>query len=114
MTDHPAKREVSVTLATRSIARSAAFYAQLTGREIPVRSGTAEIAPGLLLHQFAVDTLIDDSSVHIIVKDLRATIRRLRLSVTTTEGVPAPIEVRDPDGRVVHVSEDLTRLRPNR
>jgi hypothetical protein len=55
-TAHSTQREADVILATRNLARSAAFYAQLTGRDIPARAGTAEITPGLLLHQSGADT----------------------------------------------------------
>jgi hypothetical protein len=110
----PSEREASVTLATRNIALSATFYAKLTGRDIQVRGGTAEITPGLLLYQFASDTLIDASFVHIAVDDLPATIRRLGLNTTPPDGTPATIEVHDPDGRIVRISEIPARSLPDR
>ncbi len=112
---HSAQREAGVILATRNLARSAAFYAQLTGRDIPVLAGTAEITPGLLLHQSAADTLIDATSVivHITVDNLPATARRLGLDTTTTNGHTTTIEVRDPDGRTVRISQHPASSRPD-
>ena len=103
----PSQREASVILGTRSLARSATFYAQLTGRDIPVRDGTAEITSELLLHQSAADALIDASSVivHITVDNLPAATRRLGLGTASTDGRNATIEVRDPDGRIVRISQ---------
>ena len=103
----PAQREADVMLATHSIARSAAFYAQLTGRDIPVRAGTAEVTPGLLLHQSAAGRLIDGSSVtlHITVDSLPQATRRLGLDTAATSSPTATIEVRDPDGRIVRISQ---------
>ena len=110
----PSQAEANVILSTRSIARSAAFYAQLTGRDIPVRADTAEITPGLLLHQFATDTLIDASSVivHITVDNLPAATRRLGIH-TTADSHP-PFEVRDPDGRIVRISQRPASSRMDR
>lgn len=112
---HSSQCEAEVILATRNIARSAAFYAQLTGRNIPVRAGTAEIIPRLLLHQSAADTLIDATSVivHIPVGNLPATIDRLSLDITATNGHTTTIEVRDPDGRTVRISQYPASSRPD-
>jgi len=112
----PSQREASVILATRSLARSAAFYAQLTGRDIPVRAGTAEITPELLLHQSAADTLVDASSVivHITVDNIPAATRRLGLDTTTADGRTATIEVRDPDGRIIRISQRPTSSQTDR
>ncbi|MGW5646219.1 ADP-ribosylglycohydrolase family protein [Saccharopolyspora sp. NPDC003762] len=106
---HSTQRQAGVILATRSLARSAGFYAQLTGRDIPVRAGTAEITPGLLLHQSAADTLIDASSVivNITVGNLPAAARRLGLDATATDGHTV-IEVNDPDGRTVRITQQPT------
>jgi ADP-ribosylglycohydrolase len=97
----------SVTLATRSLSRSASFYAQLTGRDIPVRGDTAEITPWLLLHQHATDTPIDALSVmvSITVDDISAAKRRLGIGTATDSRPNATTEVRDPDGRVVRISQ---------
>jgi hypothetical protein len=107
------EREATVILATRSLARSAAFYARLTGRNIPVGAGTAEITPGLLLQRSAADTLIDASSVvvHITVPSLSAAIRRLGSDTSTSSSRSATIEVRDPDGRTVRISQRHESLR---
>ncbi|SDN09859.1 ADP-ribosylglycohydrolase [Actinacidiphila guanduensis] len=101
------QREADVMLATRSIARSAAFYARLTGRDIPVRAGTAEVTAGLLLHQSAAGRLIDGSSVtlHITVNSLHEAARRLGLDTIARSSPTATIEVRDPDGRIVRISQ---------
>jgi ADP-ribosylglycohydrolase/Fic family protein len=100
-----ARREPRAMLATRSVARSASFYAQLTGRDIPVRAGTAQIAPGVHLHQPAADAPIDASAVvEIHVNDLRAAARRLGVDAAVSNGHPT-IEVRDPDGRTVRVGQ---------
>jgi ADP-ribosylglycohydrolase len=111
----PFEREASVILGTRSLARSATFYAQLIGRDIPVRDGTAEITPGLLIHQSDADTLIEAPSVtvHFKVDDLLEATRRLGLDTTTAHGRNATIEVRDPDGRIVRISQRSTSSRPN-
>jgi hypothetical protein len=110
--DDSGKREASAILTTRSLARSTAFYARLTGRDIPVHAGTAEITPGLLLHQSAADTLIDASSVivNIAVDNLQAASGRLGLDTTTNDHT-AMIEVRDPDGRTVRISQHPVRTR---
>lgn len=112
---HSTQRQADVILATRNLARSAAFYAQLTGRDIPARAGTAEITPGLLLHQSAADTLIDATSVivHITVDNLPATVRRLGLDTTAINGHTTTIEVRDPDGRTVRISQHPASSRPD-
>lgn len=112
---HSTQHETDVILATRNLARSAAFYAQLTGRAIPARAGTAEITPGLLLHQSAADTLIDTTSVivHITVDNLPATARRLGPETTTTNSHTTTIEVRDPDGRTVRISQHTASSRPD-
>ncbi|SBT89320.1 ADP-ribosylglycohydrolase [Streptomyces sp. DI166] len=104
---HSTQPETDAVLATLSLARSAAFYAQLTGRDIPVRAGTVEISPGLLLRQSATGTLIDAASVivHITVDDLAEATRRLGIESTVTSGVSATFEVRDPDGRTVRVGQ---------
>lgn len=104
MAGHSSRRKASAILTTRSLTRSAAFYARLTGRDIPIQGGTAEITPGLLLHQSA-DTPIDASSiiVNIPVDNLKATSGRLGLD--TTNDRTASIEVRDPDGRTVRISQ---------
>lgn len=104
---HSPLPEADAVLATLSLARSAAFYAQLTGRDIPVRAGTAEITPRLFLRQSATDALHDAASiiVHISVDDLPEATRRLGIDSTVTSGVPATIEVRDPDGRTVRISQ---------
>ena len=75
----------------------------------------AEITPGLLLHQSAADTLIDATSVlvHITVDSLPATARRLRLDTTTTNGHTTTIEVHDPDGRTVRISQHPASSRPD-
>jgi ADP-ribosylglycohydrolase len=103
----PSQAEANVILATHSLARSAAFYARLTGRDIQVRAGTAEVIPGVLLHQSAGDSVIDTSSVivNIPVDDPAAATRRLGLRATEAESHTAPIEVRDPDGRIVRISQ---------
>jgi ADP-ribosylglycohydrolase len=101
---HRSSRETGVILATRNLARSAAFYAQLTGRDIPVRAGIAEITPALRLRQSASDAPIDTSSatVHIHVEDLSAAARRLGFTTTIRKD---NIELRDPDGRTVIVNK---------
>ena len=101
------RREATVILATRSLTRSAAFYARLTGRNILARAGTAEIAPGVLLHQVAGDVGIEASSamVHITVEDLPAAIRRLGLNTNPADDAPATVELRDPDGRMLRISQ---------
>jgi hypothetical protein len=111
----PSEREASLILPTRSIARSAAFYAQLTGREISVRAGTAEITPGLLLHRSEADTPIDASSVivQITVDNLPAATRRLGLDTNTANDRTATTEVRDPDGRIVRISQRPASSRPD-
>jgi hypothetical protein len=111
----PSQREASVILGTRSLARSATFYAQLLGRDIPVRDGTAEIAPGLLIHQSEANNLIEASSaiVHITVDNLPEATRRLGLGTTTADGRNATIEARDPDGRIVRISQRPTSSRPH-
>jgi hypothetical protein len=83
------------------------LYAQLTGHDIPVRDGTAEITSGLLLHQSAADALIDTSSVivHITVDNLLAATRRIGLDTTTADDRNGTIEVRDPDGRILRISQ---------
>jgi hypothetical protein len=43
--------------------------------------------------------------VHITVDNLHATARRLGLDATTTNGHTTTIEVRDPDGRTVRISQ---------
>jgi hypothetical protein len=43
--------------------------------------------------------------VHITVDNLPATARRLGLDATTTNGHTTTIEVRDPDGRTVRISQ---------
>jgi ADP-ribosylglycohydrolase len=110
-----AEADARVVLATRSLARSASFYARLTGREIPVRAGAAEITPGLLLHQLPADRVIDDLSatVHITVDSLSAATRRLGLDTATTD-VHTTIEVRDPDGRIVRISQRTASSRSER
>ncbi|MEV0217614.1 ADP-ribosylglycohydrolase family protein [Micromonospora sp. NPDC050695] len=102
-----ARPEASVILVARSLTRSAAFYAQLTGRDIPVRSGTAHVGPGLLLQQQAADTPIDTASVsvHITVGLLADVARRLGLETERRANV---LEVKDPDGRTVRVSQHHT------
>lgn len=102
-----AQNDVSIILATHDLARAATFYAQLTGRDIRVRAGTAEITPQLLLHRSAAGTLIDASSVivHIVVDDLLAAARRLGSNAGIADNRTSTIEVRDPDGRVVRVSQ---------
>jgi hypothetical protein len=72
-----------------------------------VRAGIAEITPALLLHQPAADTLIDASSVvvNVHVENIVAAARRLDLDPTTINGHATTIEVRDPDGRIVRVSQ---------
>jgi ADP-ribosylglycohydrolase len=109
------RREAGVILATRSLAQSAAFYAQLTGRDIPMRADTAEITPWLILRQSAADTLIDASSVivNIPVDNLPVAARRLGLDTATTNGHTATIEVRDPDGRTVRISQHPAGTRPD-
>lgn len=111
----PLQREASVILGTRSLARSATFYAQLIGRDIPVRDSTAEIAPGLLIHQSEAGVPIEASSVtvHLTVDNLPEAIRRLGLDTTRADGRNATIEVRDPDGRVVRISERPTSSGPD-
>ena len=81
--------------------------ALLTGRDIPVRAGTTEIAPGLRLHQSTSDTLIDPSSVivHITVESLPAAARRLGLAATTFDDDTTTVDVRDPDGRTVRITQ---------
>ncbi|GFN02654.1 hypothetical protein Smic_12100 [Streptomyces microflavus] len=99
--------EADAVLSTRSLARSAAFYAQVTGHDIPVRAGTAEITPGLLLRQSVAGRLFDVTSVtvHITVESLSGTTRRLGIESATKSSSPETIEVRDPDGRTVRISE---------
>jgi hypothetical protein len=106
----PFRAGASVVLATHNLTKSAAFYAQLTGREISVHGDTAEIAPGLTLHRFAADAVIDGSSVivQIVVDNLPATKRRLGLDRNALDGPTGAIEVRDLDGRVVRVSQRPT------
>ncbi|MFG1766927.1 ADP-ribosylglycohydrolase family protein [Micromonospora parva] len=104
--------EAAVILAARSLTRSAAFYAQLTGRDIPIRSGTAHIGPGLSLQQQAADTPIDTASVsvHITVGVLTDVARRLGLHTEQSARSPQNIlEVEDPDGRTVRISQHHTR-----
>lgn len=102
-----AQPEADAVLSTRSLARSAAFYAQVTGHDIPVRAGTAEITPGLLLRQSVAGRLFDVTSVtvHITVESLSGTTRRLGIESVTKTNSPETIEVRDPDGRTVRISE---------
>jgi ADP-ribosylglycohydrolase len=109
----PFQREASVILGTSNLARSATFYAQLLGRDIPVRDGTAAIAPGLLIHRSEADDPIEASSVtvHLTVDNLSEATRRLGLGTTTTDGRDATIEMRDPDGRIVRISQRLTSSR---
>ncbi|MFD3310266.1 ADP-ribosylglycohydrolase family protein [Streptomyces sp. NPDC058694] len=104
---HSTLPEADAVLATLSLARSAAFYAQLTGVDIPVHAGTAEIAPGLFLRQSATNTLHNAASVivHISVDDLPGATRRLGIESPKTSDVPATIELRDPDGRTVRISQ---------
>ncbi|MBF5032971.1 ADP-ribosylglycohydrolase family protein [Micromonospora sp. ANENR4] len=107
-----ARPEAAVILVARSLTRSAAFYAQLTGRDIPVRSGTAHISPGLLLQQQAVDTPIDTASVsvHITVGLLADVARRLGLDAKpSARGAQDVLEVKDPDGRIVRVTQHHNR-----
>ncbi|MGC4897378.1 ADP-ribosylglycohydrolase family protein [Micromonospora sp. DT31] len=110
--DKDVSPEAAVILAARSLTRSAAFYAQLIGRDIPVRSGTAHIGPGLLLQQQAADAPIDTASVsvQITVSLLSDVARRLGLKTQHGEGGPQDVlEVKDPDGRIVRVSQRHTR-----
>jgi hypothetical protein len=117
-TVHSTQREASVTLTTRDLARSATFYAKITGRIIPAHADTAEIAPGLLLHRAAPDTLISDSSdivhitIHITVDDLAAAARRLGIDTTTTHSDTATIEVRDPEERIVRINQRVQPEQP--
>ncbi|MGW4466360.1 ADP-ribosylglycohydrolase family protein [Micromonospora sp. NPDC004704] len=100
--------EAVVILAARSVTRSAAFYAQLTGRDIPVRSGLARVGPGLLLQQRATDTPIDTASVsvQITVGRLADVARRLGLdNERSPSSAGEVLEVKDPDGRTVRVSQ---------
>jgi ADP-ribosylglycohydrolase len=102
--------ETAVILTARSITRSAAFYAQLTGHDIPVRSGTARIGPGLLLQQKPAEMPIDTGSVtvQITVAALADVARRLGLDQEISSSKTAEVlEVLDPDGRTVRVSQRL-------
>lgn len=104
-----AVREVRIILPTRSLGRSAAFYARLTGREIPVRAGTAEVTRGLVLRQTSEHATVDASSVivSLIVDSLPKAISRLGLDKTRTNSQTDTIEVRDPDGRSVRISQTV-------
>lgn len=94
-----------VILATQNLTRSAAFYAQLTGRNVPVRAGTAEISPEVLLNQAPADTPVDTSSVVAIsVDDIPEALRRIGLDIRFSAMHPEGIDVQDPDGRTVHVT----------
>lgn len=108
--------EASIILPTHSLSRSATFYALLTGHDIPVRASTAEISPGLLLHQSAANAAIDSSSlvVQITVDDILAAARRLGLHANMADNYAVPIEVRDPDGRLVRISQRPAGSRPDR
>jgi ADP-ribosylglycohydrolase len=112
----PSPHGASVVLATRNLARSASFYAQLTGRDIAVRADIAEITPGLLLRHSAVEAPIDSSSVtvQITVDSLPAAQRRLGLDITTAQDRTSTIDVRDPDGRVVRISQHPASSQPDR
>jgi ADP-ribosylglycohydrolase len=100
------EREAGISLATYNLARSAGFYAQLMGRDIAARTGTAEITPGLQLHQSSVDLVIDAASiiVYVTVDNLSAALRRLGLDIAT-DGYTAGTEVHDPDGRIVRIRQ---------
>jgi ADP-ribosylglycohydrolase len=100
----PTSPESRVILTASSLARSAAFYARVTGRDISVRGGTAEITPELLLQQSASDRRNEVSAIVHIVVDSVAAARR-RLGAVTDTG--AHLDVRDPDGRTVRISERL-------
>ncbi|MFB9415536.1 ADP-ribosylglycohydrolase family protein [Dactylosporangium matsuzakiense] len=100
--------EAAVILAARSLTRSAAFYARLTGRDISVRSGTARISPGLLLRQQSANTPMDTTSVSLqfTVGLLADVARRLGLGKEHSSRNPREVlEVKDPDGRTVRISQ---------
>ena len=107
---HTIQREVDAMLATRSLTRSAAFYAQIAGHDVAVRAGIIEITPGLLLYESAAKTLTDASSiiVNVPVDDLIAAISRLGLGGTKAGNHATTIEVVDPDGRTVRISQRPT------
>jgi hypothetical protein len=96
-----------VLLATRSLSRCAAFYAQLTGRNVPVRANAAEISPGLVLYQSSAETLTDPSSivVQIAVDNLAAAAKRLGIESIGATDQMTILEVRDPDGREVRIKQ---------
>jgi len=99
--------ETGVLIACQSLTRSVAFYAQLTGRDIPIRGDKARIGPPVLVQQLTTDTPIDASSVILqIVVDNPAEVRlRLGADIDSTADSIETIEVRDPDGRTVRVSQ---------
>jgi hypothetical protein len=71
---------------SRPVYRGGGTASVTTDHDIPVCAGTAEIAPGLLLHKSSADTLVDTSPVivQITVDNLPAAARRLSLDTTTT------------------------------
>ncbi|MFG1923295.1 ADP-ribosylglycohydrolase family protein [Cryptosporangium sp. NPDC048952] len=105
-----------VLLATRSLSRCAAFYAQLTGRNVPVRANAAEISPGLILYQTSAETLTDPSSivVQIAVDNLAAAAKRLGIESIGATDQMTILEVRDPDGREVRIKQHSSSSSANR
>ena len=79
-----------------------------------MRDSTAEIAPGLRIHQSEAGVLIEASSVtvYLTVDNLPEAIRRLGLDTTRADGRNATIEVRDPDGPRRRISERPTSSGP--
>ncbi|WP_371878917.1 ADP-ribosylglycohydrolase family protein [Amycolatopsis roodepoortensis] len=101
------RQRVEALLAARNLAKTASFYARLIGRDIPVSAGMAEINSRLLMFETPDDTPIDADlvSINVVVDDFSSMISRLGLEGSELILQGGVFEVRDPDGRIVRVSQ---------
>jgi hypothetical protein len=102
----PLRAGAGVVLDARRLAQTAGFYARLIGGDIRTRGNFAEVSPEIALRQAQSNEPIETSGVtiRVAVDNLSAALRRVGLEVTSNRHGEA-IEVTDPDGRRVLVSQ---------
>jgi hypothetical protein len=102
----PLRAGAGVVLDVRRLAQTAGFYARLIGGDVRARGSFAEVSSGLVLRQAQSDEPIETSGVaiRVAVDNLSEALRRVGLEVTPNRHRET-IEVTDPDGRRVLVSQ---------
>lgn len=101
--DDSAKR--TKVLPAANLSRSAAFFARLTGHDVPVRNGIARVTPWISLRQAEAGEA--DSSpvvIDLAVKDLPAAANRLNIRHKGEARAVDILVLQDPDGRQVNVT----------